>query len=129
MTVNDQLSSSSSPLPGGEVDLEAGALPGGAVEGDRAAEGLDPVGEADEPGAAPGGGAADAVVADRQVQAAVVGPHVDVGDRRLRVLGGVGQRLGDDVVGGDLDRLGQPRLDVHVELDRDHGAAGGGPLG
>ena len=71
-------------------------------------------------------GAAGAVVADRDAQDAS-------GRRRGRrstltarrgVLGGVGQRLGDDVVGGDLDLLGQPLLDAHVELDRDRRAAG-----
>ncbi|MEV4602127.1 hypothetical protein AB0K15_32630 [Amycolatopsis sp. NPDC049253] len=40
-----------------------------------------------------------------------------------RVLGHVGQRLGDAVVGG-LDRLGQAPVDLHGQLDRDRGAAG-----
>ena len=49
---------------------------------------------------------------------------LDVDDGGVGVLGHVGQRLGDDVVGGDLDRLGQPPVGPHVELDRDGGAAG-----
>ena len=40
------------------------------------------------------------------------------------VLGGVGQRLGDDVVGGELDRIGQPTVEVDVKADGDGGAAG-----
>ena len=39
----------------------------------------------------------------------------------------VGQRLGDHVVGGDLDRLGQPPRHLHVEADGDGGAAGQRP--
>ena len=37
-----------------QVDLEAGPLAGGALDTDRPAQGLDPVGQADEPGAQPG---------------------------------------------------------------------------
>src|SRR6266508_1389291 len=108
----------------GEVHQQCGALPGRAGDRDAPAQRLDPVGEPDEPGAPPPGGATGAVVADRQVQAAVTRLDLDMGGRGVGVLGGVGQRLGDDVVRGDLDLLGQPRLDVHVELDRDGGAAG-----
>jgi hypothetical protein len=35
------------------------------------------------------------------------------------VLDGVGERLGDDVVGADLDLLGQSVRHAHVEVDRD----------
>src|SRR6187399_2244553 len=45
-------------------------------------------------------------------------------DRRSSVLGGVGQRLGDDVVRGDLDWLGQAPLDVKIELDWNGRATG-----
>jgi hypothetical protein len=45
------------------------------------------------------------------------------------VFGGVGQRLGDGVVRAGLDRLGQPRIDVHVQLDRERCAAGQGAQG
>jgi hypothetical protein len=47
-----------------------------------------------------------------------VGVELDGHDRRVRVLGGVGQRFGHHVVRRDLDRLGQPSLGVQVELDR-----------
>jgi len=40
------------------------------------------------------------------------------------VLGRVGQRFGDDVVGADLDRLGEPSAGTYLEADRDRGAAG-----
>jgi len=52
------------------VDLEPGSLPGRAVDLDRPTQRLDPVGEADEPGASPRLGATDAVVADRPVEEA-----------------------------------------------------------
>ena len=37
----------------------------------------------------------------------------------IGVLRGVGERFGHDVVGGDLDRLGQPRRRAYLELDAD----------
>jgi hypothetical protein len=37
---------------------------------------------------------------------------------------GVGQRLGNDAVRGQLDRLGQPTIDLDIEVDRDCRAAG-----
>jgi hypothetical protein len=40
------------------------------------------------------------------------------------VLRGVGQRLGHNVVGRDLDRLGEPGLRRGVEFDGDRRAAG-----
>jgi hypothetical protein len=39
------------------------------------------------------GGAADPAVADRQLQDPIVGAEIDVHDRRVRVLGRVGQRF------------------------------------
>ena len=39
------------------------------------------------------------------------------------MLGGVGQRFGDDVVGSDLDGFGKPTLDVDVDADRHHRAS------
>ena len=72
-----------------------------------------------------------AVVADTDPQhvAAVAlgsGVDLDVDDGGVRVLGRVGQRLGHQVVGGHLDRLGQPPVDADGQLDRDGGAAGQG---
>jgi hypothetical protein len=69
-------------------------------------------------------GAAAAVVADAQVQDAVTFGHLDIGAGGAGVLGGVGECLGDGVVGGGLDRFGQPPVDLDVELDRDGGSAG-----
>ena len=43
------------------------------------------------------------------------------------MLGRVGQRLGDDVVGADLHPIGQPFLEAQVELNRDRRAAGNCP--
>ena len=66
--------------------------------------------EADQAGAVGEVSAADAVVADCDAQDVVVSVGVD-GDRDgrgVRVLGRVGERLGDDIVGRDLDRLRQP---------------------
>jgi hypothetical protein len=40
------------------------------------------------------------------------------------VFGRVGEGFGDDVVGGDFDRLGQRLVDTDDEFDWDRGAAG-----
>ena len=74
----------------------------------RAVERGQPVGEAAQAGAAGRVGAADAVVADLDGDAAVQAPDGDRGVRRLRVLGDVGQRLGDHEVGRALDRSREP---------------------
>jgi hypothetical protein len=71
--------------------------------------------------------AAAAVVADPHVQDALAGNDLDLGGRGAGVLGGVGQRLGDGVVGGDLDRLGQPPGRLDVKADGNCGAAGQRP--
>ena len=68
--------------------------------------------------------AADAVVAHLDHRAAVLAPR----PRRARsvaprVLGDVGQRLGDDEVGRGLDRARQPLAERAVELDRHRRAA------
>ncbi|HYZ53482.1 MAG TPA: hypothetical protein VE733_08280 [Streptosporangiaceae bacterium] len=94
------------------------------MQRDLAAECLDAVLEPDQAGAVAEAGAAAPVVADADVQEAVAGGHLDIGDGGVPVLGRVGQRLGDRVVGGELDRLGQPILHLDVQADRDRGAAG-----
>ena len=83
-----------------------------------AVEGGEPVRQPHEAAAA-GSGAADAVVADLGPRAcrSRSAPHLGVSG--ARVLGDVGQRLGDDEVGGRLDRGGS-RSTRHVDLDR-HG--------
>jgi hypothetical protein len=77
----------------------------GALEGDGAAESLDAVTQSDEPGTARRIGATDTVVADADVQNPVDSRHVDIHSRRLRVLCGVREHLGDDVVGSHLDAI------------------------
>ena len=94
------------------------------MQRELAAECLGPVLEPDQAGAVAEAGAAAAVVADADVQDALAGGHLDIGDGGVRVLGGVGQCLGDRVVGGELDRLGQPILHLDIQADRDRGAAG-----
>jgi hypothetical protein len=49
-------------------------------------------------------------------------PQVD--DRCLRVLGGVGERLGRGVISGRLDLLPRRRAQIQVELDRHRRAPG-----
>jgi len=53
-----------------------------------------------------------------------VGVHPRV--RRLRVLGHVGQTLGDREVGGALDRRGHALLELRLELDGERGACRNG---
>ena len=62
-------------------------------------------------------GASDAVVAHLDDERAVFDPRHDRGAFGVGVLGDVGQRLGDDEVGGRLDRGGKP-VDGDVGLDR-----------
>src|SRR6185312_7578086 len=83
-----------------EPDVQGGSVAGRAEDRDRSAEGLDPVFEAGDARAAAGVGAADAVVADREVKGAVVAVDPQVDDRGLRVLGGVGVRFGSGVISG-----------------------------
>ena len=64
-----------------------------------------PVFEPDQAGSAGGVGAAAAVVAHRDSQQAIVGVNVDVCGGGVGVFGGVCQRLGHQVVGGNLDGL------------------------
>ena len=97
---------------GGDRELCAQPRAGArsAVEDDSAAQRLDAVLEADQAGAVAEVSPADAVVADCDTQDVVfgVGFDSDADGRGVRVLGRVGQRLGDDIVARDLDRLGQP---------------------
>jgi hypothetical protein len=43
--------------------------------------------------------------------------QINLHTRCVGVLRGVGQRLGDHVIGGDLDPLRQPALTAHVQRD------------
>src|SRR6201996_5468283 len=108
----------------GEFRAQTGAGPAGAVQDDPAAERLHAVFQAGQ-AAAPGqAGAAGAVVADGDAQETVGAVCLDVDGRCAGVLGRVGQCLGDDVVGADLDRLGEPSVGTYLKGDGDRGAAG-----
>ena len=76
------------------------------------------------PGAPGRIGAPDAVVRDLDDRAAVAAADRDGDTRRRRVLGDVGQRLGDDVVGGRLDGLGQAPVERDGDVDRHRRAVG-----
>src|SRR3954452_4649637 len=84
-------------------DLRPAAGP--TADPDRAAQSLDAVGETNQAGSARRIAPADAVVANRQQQAAVACRERNLDVRCLRVLRRVGQGLGCDVVRRDLDRL------------------------
>jgi hypothetical protein len=67
----------------------------GAVDFDRSAQGLHPVAQADQTRTSRGIGAADAVVADRQVQQDVALFDRDLRARRAGVLGRAGSSAAD----------------------------------
>src|SRR6266566_4618751 len=83
---------------------------GPTVEPERAAERLDSVVEADDPRAACCVNSADAVVANRQQQAALAPLERNVNARCLRMLSRVGESLGRNEVRRHLDRLREPPL-------------------
>ena len=112
-----------------ERDLDRRPFASGAPHDDRAAQGLYAVAQPDETGAARRVRAADAVVPSRDVHDAISRGDVDVDARRLRVLGGVGDDLGDGVVGGDLDAVGDVIADIDVERDGYRRAARERPQG
>src|SRR5689334_466504 len=77
-----------------------------------------PVLEPDQPRARTRDGAADPVVADGQVKLTLTGDGGYDDATRLRMFGRIGQRLGDHVIGGDLNGFRQSAIDVQVEVDR-----------
>ena len=92
----------------GSVDTQGGSPASRAVQVHPTAKRLYSVLQPDQAGAAGEVCTTDAVVGDL-IRSAPARPFGADGDlRRLGVLGGVGQCLGDDVVGADLHRLGQP---------------------
>ena len=97
------------------------------MQGDPAADRLDPVLEPDEAGAVSEVRATAPVVADTDPQNAVVVGHLDLCGRGAGMLGGIGQRLGHHVVGGDLDLVWRPTRDLDVQVNRDGAAAGQRP--
>ena len=76
------------------------------MDGEAPVEGADAVGETAQAAAGLEVGAAAAVVADFDDEAAVLGLDGDVGGVCVGVFGDVGQGFGDDEVGGALDRFG-----------------------
>src|ERR1700728_1612101 len=86
----------------GEQHGQYRAASGRAVHGHTAAHGLYPVTQACQARAAARVGTADAVIPDLDPQRAPGLLDEDVHRRGARVLGGVGEGLGGDVVGGDL---------------------------
>jgi hypothetical protein len=82
------------------------------VQIEVAAECFGPVFEPDQAGAVAEVRAAAPVVTDAYVQDTVTGVRFDVGSGGVGVLGGVGKGFGDGVVGGGLDRLGQPGVKI-----------------
>ena len=75
--------------------------------------------QAPQPGPATRIGAADAVVGDLDDERPVVTLDDDPGGGGRRVLDDVGQRLGDDEVGGELDRLRDAVEHARGHLDRE----------
>ena len=83
-----------------------------------APERRDPVGEAAQARSRRRIRSADAVVDDLDCRARPVGDHAHAHQGGLAVLARVGERLGDEVVGGGLDGRRQPPRQPDVELDR-----------
>jgi hypothetical protein len=77
----------------------------GALDGDGAAEGRDAVSQPNQAGATDGVGAPDAVVTYTKVKDSVGRFGVHQYGRGVRVLGGISEGLGDDVIRGDFDSL------------------------
>jgi hypothetical protein len=82
-----------------------------------AAESLDAVHEAAEPGARGRVGPADTVIDAQDEQPRAVPSDADVGDRGVLVLRDVREHLRDHVVGRHLDGRRQAILELDVELD------------
>jgi uncharacterized membrane protein len=107
-----------------KFDAQDGSRAMRAVQEDLAAERLDPVPEAGQPGTGGEAGAPAAVITNRDTQGA--GDSLEV-DGRLPcacVLRCVRQRLRDDVVRRDLGGLGQPPVSLYVQVNRYRAAAG-----
>ena len=64
-------------------------------------------------------GSADSVVLNLQAQVCGVGFTTHAHLAGLRVLGRIGQRFCDNVIGGDFGGLGQPPVDRDVQINRD----------
>jgi hypothetical protein len=109
----------SAPPSAGEwkLDTQGRTRPRGALDSEGAAQCLDAVFQPDEPRTPDRVSPADPVVTDAEPEGTLHRLHLDIYDRSVRVLGRIGERLRDHVVGRDLDPFRQPRLSPHVELD------------
>ena len=104
--------------------MQAGPRPTRAVERDPAADGLHAVFEAGQASAPGEVGAADAVVADRDAKDFASDLDLDADGLGAGVLGRIGQRFSDEVIGADLYRLRQPPSRRYLQVDGDRVAAG-----
>ena len=107
----------------GDLGADGGPAAGRARDVHGSAERVDAIGEAPEPGAACRVGAADAVVGDLHDEAVVLARDRHRGAGRAGVLGDVGEGLGDQVVGGDLDGRAGALIDVDRDGDRQRARA------
>lgn len=110
-----------------EFRVQNGSSCPGAIDEHETAKRLHAVFEAREAGAAADDGVTDAIVADSDRQNLFRDLSPNTYRRCPRVLGRVGQRLGDHVIRGDLDVLGQPLVRARVNPDRIGGTAGERP--
>ena len=94
-----------------------------ALDRERAAVGLDPVGQSAQPRAARWCGAADPVVGDEMASVPFARSALKRDLPRLRMLHGVGQPLARDEVGRGLELM-REALAVRPDLDRQRGAGG-----
>jgi hypothetical protein len=88
-----------------------------APDRDGTAEGLDTIFQPDQARAPDRVGSPGPVVANAEAKDPVGRLGVDLYHRGIRVLGGIGEGLGDDVVRGDFNVLREPRFSPHIELD------------
>lgn len=105
-----------------KLDLHRCPRSVGAPHVDSAAESLDAVVQPDEAGASARNGPAQTIVANGDPKGAPVRLHIDLDDGRVRVLGGIRERLRDDEVRRHLELFRQAPVGAHIELDRDRAA-------
>src|SRR6266545_4317585 len=122
-TVNDPFTMVNRSVVEWKLDIHGCAGATGALNGDRAAERLDAVFQADEARASCRIGPAGAVIADGEPKHTVDRLHVDMDDRSMRVLGRICECLRDHEVRRHLDAFRQPCFDSHVEHDGNQRAA------
>src|SRR3954469_9345535 len=105
-----------------DLDLDDSSASGRALDLDPASERFDSIPEPGQSRPPPRIGSADAVIANRKSKHVVLDTEGNPHARGVRVLRRVGQRLGNGVVGGHLDLVGEPVLEGYVELNANGGA-------